>query len=189
MYRALYGDTIEATVRCAACDTVLEFETTIAALFGADGGAGVQPGAFSIGSEGYQLTLRPLRWGDVAALPSSPVLAREQVLRRCILDAHRDGRAVDVAMLPSSVRDAISEALSSADPLAEVVIALECAGCGAENGVPFDIGTFLWEALERSVAQTLADVHVLASAYGWSEREILALPERRRRRYLEFVAQ
>jgi hypothetical protein len=32
------------------------------------------------------------------------------------------------------------------------------------------------------------DVHALASAYGWSEREILALSDTRRRLYLEMVS-
>jgi hypothetical protein len=34
----------------------------------------------------------------------------------------------------------------------------------------------------------LLEVHQLARAYGWSERETLALTPRRRRRYLELVS-
>ena len=35
----------------------------------------------------------------------------------------------------------------------------------------------------------LTDTHRIASAYGWSEAEILALPRTRRRRYADLIAQ
>jgi hypothetical protein len=187
IFGALFGDALEATVRCGACDALLEFETTIGALFGADAARAAEPGPFCIRHAGYELTLAPLRVGDLIALPPSPGQAVESVLRRCVLDARRDAGAVDLATLPAGVRAAVSHALAHADPRADILVALAC-DCGVDNTVVFDIGTFLWEALDRCVVQTLADVHALASAYGWAERDILALPEQRRRRYLGFVA-
>ena len=188
IFRALYGELLEAAMRCAACDALLEFETTIGTLFGDVAGDAdvVEPGPFCIRCDGYELTLAPLCAGDLSGLPRSPSQALECALRRCIISARHNDRAVDVAALPAGVRAAASTALHAADPRGETLIALLCE-CGAENSVVFDMGTFLFEALDRSAAQALADVHVLASAYGWSERDILALPEHRRRRYLEFI--
>jgi len=37
------------------------------------------------------------------------------------------------------------------------------------------------------VRRLLVEVHALASAYGWSEQEILSLSDARRRLYLEMV--
>jgi hypothetical protein len=50
------------------------------------------------------------------------------------------------------------------------------------------VAAFVWEEIEACAARLLDDVHVLARAYGWSERAILALPEMRRAAYLERVA-
>ena len=41
--------------------------------------------------------------------------------------------------------------------------------------------------LEAQAKRLLRSVHVLASAYGWSESEILALSEARRDAYVELV--
>jgi hypothetical protein len=186
IFRTLYGELLEATIRCSACDALLEFETTIGALFDASADDVREPGPFCIRHDGYELTLAPLCAGNLARLPRSPAQAVESVLRRCIIAARRGDRAVDVGGLPAAVRAAVSAALRAADPRGETLIALACE-CGAENSVVFEMGTFLFDALDRSAAQSLADVHVLASAYGWTERDIFALPERRRRRYLELL--
>ncbi len=187
IYAALYGEGVDATVRCTGCDALLEFETTIAALFADVPDEWVQPGSFCLRHDGYAVTLRPVRVGDVLALPATPAAAVETVLRRCVIGAQRDAVPVAPEALPAGVRDAVSTALNAADPNGDILVSLSCGECGTALSVPFDIGTFLWEALERSALQTLTDVHILAAAYGWSERDILAMPENRRRRYLEFV--
>jgi hypothetical protein len=188
VFRALYGDRVEAIVRCAACDEMLDFELSLNALY-LDSDAEVrEPGTFCLRVEDYELTLRPLESGDLSSLPRSPARALECILRRCVLSVRRAGVDVDVALLPEPVRDAVSEALRQADPVSEVRLVLDCAGCGATDGVLFDIGAFLWEYLERSALQTMREVHELGSAYGWAERDILALSNHRRRVYLDLFA-
>ena len=51
----------------------------------------------------------------------------------------------------------------------------------------FDIATVLWTELAGLARSLIEEVDALASAYGWSEREILALSGRRRRAYLELA--
>jgi len=51
----------------------------------------------------------------------------------------------------------------------------------------FDILTYLWSEIEDWAQRLLLEVHTLALAYGWSERDILAMSPRRRRLYLEMV--
>jgi hypothetical protein len=50
-----------------------------------------------------------------------------------------------------------------------------------------DLPAFLWTEIEAQVRRLLLDIHTLAVAYGWSEREILSLSDARRRLYLEMV--
>jgi hypothetical protein len=186
IYRAIYGDRVEATVCCSTCDGQLEFETTIGALFG-DAGRMYDIGAFCIRFTEYELTLQPLRVADIMSLPRLPNEAFDAVMRRCVLDVRSGERISDPAALPANVRDCVSDALRAADPGSEILISLGCTDCGAPNQIVFDIGAFLWEALDRSATAALTEVHVLAGAYGWSEREILGLPEKRRRRYLDLI--
>ncbi len=53
--------------------------------------------------------------------------------------------------------------------------------------VAFDIVSFLWNELNAWAIRTLREVHILASAYGWSETDILAMSPWRRQFYLEVL--
>jgi hypothetical protein len=93
--------------------------------------------------------------------------------------------------IPSGVAAALESemtaTIAAADPLAEIVLELECPDCGAAWSAPFDIVRFLWSEVEAWVMRILDEVHVLASRYGWSEAEILALSPQRRQHYRELI--
>jgi len=61
---------------------------------------------------------------------------------------------------------------------------LTCAECAGKWTLTFDPASFLWEELNAQALTLLDEVHRLALHYGWSERDILALSEQRRRAYL-----
>ena len=73
------------------------------------------------------------------------------------------------------------------DPLAETLVNLRCAECGHQWEEELDIAAWLWVEIEARARRLLFDVHTLATAYGWSEHEILSLSEPRRTLYLEMV--
>lgn len=102
--------------------------------------------------------------------------ARDQLLARCI--------DRDPASLPQHVVDAILQTMAETDPQADVSLELTCPACEQVWREPFDIVTFLWTELASWARHLLADVHELASAYGWSESEILHLSPARRNVYL-----
>ena len=77
--------------------------------------------------------------------------------------------------------------LELADPQAHIEMAMRCPECALDWTAPFDVVSFLWQELDTWAARTLREVHVLASAYGWSEHDILEISPMRRRRYLELV--
>jgi hypothetical protein len=45
----------------------------------------------------------------------------------------------------------------------------------------------VWREFAALARRLEDEVHVLASAYGWTESEILALPDSRRRRYVDRI--
>lgn len=191
IYGALFGSVVEATVRCCACEETLEFETTIGALFGASDAIGdiaSESGVMRIAHEGYDVTCRPLQLRDLLAMPTAPARARTHLIGCAVVEARREGQVILTEVLPPSLCAAIGDAIRLRDPHGETTIAIVCAACGSPNDLPFDMSTFLWEALERHVSRIFADVHTLARAYAWSEDAILALPDARRRRYLTLLA-
>jgi hypothetical protein len=68
-------------------------------------------------------------------------------------------------------------------------MSLRCPACTRNWTESFDIESFFWVELQAWAARILREIHQLASAYGWSEREILALPSFRRTTYLNLIAE
>jgi len=68
-----------------------------------------------------------------------------------------------------------------------VQLSLTCPACSQSSSAAFDIASFLWTEVEAWARRTLRDVHVLATAYGWREADLLALSPTRRRLYLDMI--
>jgi hypothetical protein len=81
----------------------------------------------------------------------------------------------------------VGTALATADPLAEMRVALNCPACDHAWDDCIDVASFIWAELDAHARRLLWEVHALASAYGWSESETLSLSAARRAKYLEMV--
>ena len=93
----------------------------------------------------------------------------------------------DVREWPAELRDRVIERMSELDPQAELMLTLTCPVCNEASSVPFDLIAYLRDELLDRVGRLEREVHVLASAYGWSEEEIVGMAPGRRRRYLTMV--
>ena len=80
-------------------------------------------------------------------------------------------------------------ALAQADPLVAFSVTSGCPACGAEAEVEIDLEALALQRLATQQRRLLRDVHVLASRYGWSEAEVMALTPTRRARYVELIAE
>jgi hypothetical protein len=136
---------------------------------------------------GYDLQFRSPNNEDLAvALDCNDIdEAQQLLLSRCLLWAEHAGAPVGCDGLPDEVVDAVSEQMAAADPLADIQLAVACPLCRHRWHAAFDVVSFLWFEIESLAARLLRDVHTLASAYGWHERDILALSPLRRQFYLE----
>ena len=114
--------------------------------------------------------------------------ARHALLRRLVLRVVRDGQPLGPEALPEDVIAGLAAEMDRLDPNADIRLAFTCPHCAAGFEAGFDIGSYFWEELDAWVARTLADVHRLASAYGWSERDILEMSVWRRQAYLRLLA-
>jgi hypothetical protein len=77
--------------------------------------------------------------------------------------------------------------MEALDPQAEALLDTTCPFCGASVTAALDATAFLSEEVARRGRYVLAEVHVLASTYGWSERDLLAMTAERRRTYLQLI--
>jgi len=79
---------------------------------------------------------------------------------------------------------AIERALVNADPLRTLEIETACPECGSDLTLPLDLEAACLVRLAGLRPRLLDEVHLLASAYHWSESEIMAVPAARRAAYL-----
>ncbi|GHH78866.1 hypothetical protein GCM10018793_30440 [Streptomyces sulfonofaciens] len=199
--RALFGERMQVRLECTACGAAMEFELAadrFAERFGGDAAARGSGGPLRVSVDGWEVVFRPPRVADVTAAAgaahgaASGDAARRALLLRCLDSVLRDGAPLDaetaVDLLPASVQRALAEAAERADPGADVTFGIGCPECGEVTRAELDIASYLWTELDAWARDLLLDVHLLASSYGWSEPEILALSPLRRRYYLELCA-
>ena len=176
--RARFGERLAGFVDCDACGERMELEL--------DAGALPPPsaGVASIEVAGQRFA-RPTSRHLAALIGSTdPEHAARALLRACAQAPER--LPEDPAQL-TQLLDAVEAAMDDADPWAHLSLAVACPACGHDGVVALDIAGLLWEELAVVAQGLLDDVDALARAYGWSERDILALSEPRRAAYLARV--
>ncbi|MEU5539700.1 hypothetical protein [Streptomyces sp. NPDC020362] len=183
--RALFGERMQVRLECRACGADMEFELDAAQFARSPGGPAET--AVRLTQDGWDITFRLPAAADLtaAARAADP---RAALLARCLVSAVHDGTPRAADALPGPVQRRIAEAVEAADPGADVTLAIGCPECGTATRAELDIASYLWTELDAWARDLLLDVHLLATAYGWSEPEILALSPLRRRYYLELCA-
>ena len=119
---------------------------------------------------------------DDAAPADDDALARAgaALARACVADL----RDPDDGPQPRQ----IEASLEPAFPVLNVAIGFTCSVCGTAFSRRFDAPSYLWTDIERLAQALIDDVHRLACAYGWTERDILSMGRRRRAAYLARLA-
>lgn len=179
----LFGSEIEALAACPACaaQTTLHFQTAdIRAPFA------VELPALLAEDDGHDFVLH-LRPVSTALLRQLRDGRRERLILDCVVEAQRDGISIEAGDLPQSMLERCAELLGEADPQADIRLALSCLECGQHWQAGFDPVSFVWQELDHWAERMLREIHLLASAYGWTEQTILSLSASRRRRYIEMV--
>jgi hypothetical protein len=176
---AWFGKRIRAHVDCEHCRGRLELSVSVDDLLRT-----AAPVARDVEAAGVRCRLPCLR--DLAAVAGERDAARaaRQLLERCLLDA--DSGAAS-ALSEIAFRE-VEDALEAADPNADLAFDLCCEACGRTGMAQLDAGAVLWDEIDARARALLGEVHLLAAAYGWTEREILALGAERRASYLSMVA-
>jgi hypothetical protein len=166
MRELTFGAEFTGLADCPACNQKIELTFNASDIRPA--AETETPAELTLHVDGRNLRVRLPTSADLLAVNS-----REQLLDRCVLNG-RDH-------LPDQVVSSVIELMARVDPMADLQLALSCSSCGCKWEAPFDIVAFFWREINAAARGLLREVHTLASAYGWTESEILALSPARRR--------
>ncbi|KUO19541.1 T4 family baseplate hub assembly chaperone [Streptomyces dysideae] len=183
--RALFGERMQVRMECSACGADMEFDLDAGEFARSLGGT--SRSVVRVEQDGWAVEFRLPGVADLTAAARA-VDPRMALLTRCLVSAVRDGADVGAGDLPVPVQRRIAEAVEAADPGADLTLNVSCPECGQGTRAELDIASYLWTELDAWARDVLLDVHLLATAYGWTEPEILALSPLRRRYYLELCA-
>ena len=175
---AWFGDRIHAHVDCEHCGERLGLTVAVHDLLRPREESG--PGEVIAGG----MRCRPPSLRDLAAIERErdPECAANRLLTHCLLE-ESDGIALDETALRE-----VEDAIEATDPNADFAFEVRCEACGHSGTAQLDPGELLWDEVSAHARVLLGEVHQLACAYGWSERDILALSPERRASYLSMVA-
>jgi len=197
LHRLTRGERLDLVAACPRCGERLELELRVADLLlptaiACEAEPRIElPGA----SDAVAVRVRLPTGEDQeraarrAAADAETAAARD-LLRACVLEV-AGADAVDARPASALTRDleeALAERLGELDPQAEIRLAASCPHCRADIELGFDAGELVHTEIDGAYERLFREVHSLALHYHWSEREILAMTARRRRRYLELLA-
>ncbi len=182
----LFGDELHSVVPCPRCSGRVEIRFSVGDISLAP----VEPSqsAILLEAEGRRWRLRQPCSADLVAVErlSANHSRRQALLQRCLAPIGELEQGSTVLPPDAELQTAI-ENLEEADPQANIQLAVDCPECGHNWSSRFDIVSFLWAEIDAWARRLLAEIHVLASAYGWSEGDILGISAWRRQIYLEMA--
>jgi hypothetical protein len=183
-----FGDLCVCTDACQHCSSVVEFEFSIASLLHQVNDQ--RRTRFSFEKDAFCINVRLPTTGDIEHVLNN-CLEKDQLetalFRQCILSSTEHGKTISPDELPEEISQSVLTAMGEAQDLADIQFQLTCNQCDYQWSAPFDIARFFWEEIDRHVRRLLHEVHRIASAYGWSDQQILSLSPQRRTFYLECI--
>jgi hypothetical protein len=166
LYLSVYDENAACRMQCCACDEPSEFAI----------------GLLDIAQE-QDAAVPPLAVGDLHwTLPNG---ARVRAPRLADLAS---GETLLERIVEGTVDAAEVEAwLDTAAPLMAFDIAAACPHCGETNDIRFDLAAFFAARLAGERPFLVRETHLIASRYGWSLTEIMALTRADRRAYATLI--
>jgi len=188
----LFGRQLSNTAVCPQCEQRLEWENSVSDLVAEPAQHGAAEHEHVLDTDGYHIRFRLPNSTDVAVVlndardhgGTETEKSQRQLLSRCVLALEHSAAECEPGQLPDAVIQSLAQRIETLDPQAEIRIRLDCPECSHSWDVLFDIAAYLCTEVNDWAEQMLWTVYRLASAYGWSERDILGLSPVRRQLYL-----
>jgi hypothetical protein len=191
--RLTLGERVSCLLSCPDCGEKIDLDLQIGELLLSPYPYRQQIHAADIADSdtSYRVMFRVPNGEDQEAVAGAAVqsdeAAVELVLRRCVeqVDSVDEKNLSDI---PSIVLRELPMKMAALDPQAELLLDLTCPECAASFVVPFDAGDYVCRELAMQETEFYREVHALSLHYHWSEDAVLGLSRRKRRIYLELLA-
>ncbi|KQW02327.1 hypothetical protein [Rhizobacter sp. Root1221] len=186
---ALFGPTWDCVADCPACAQVAEVRLDVAAMLTAAPGTdpAQTPAWHTIDESPATPRFRLPVLADLTSAAPADASSAARLLQAIVTAPALQSNDAALVDLPPHTRTAIEQELLRLDPLAAIDIVMDCPACGHRWRAAADIIGMLWADLSTLAQRLLGDVARLASVFGWSEQQILALSPVRRQHYLDMV--
>jgi hypothetical protein len=177
LHSMTFGRRVEAFAVCAECGQQLEF-----AMDADDMARALRAPEPETWLEGdHEMGMRPADSRDLAV---SMEAASEEDARGLLLVRTL---GIEDANLVRSERTDWIDRFDRLNASAEIRCVLPCAHCGSRAALDFDVAGFVWREIQVAARRLMAEIHRLASAYGWSEKAVVRMSAARRAAYLEML--
>lgn len=172
VYRQEIGEIATCRAACAQCAEPFEFELALSSLIAAQDAEAAAVGL--PGEDG--------RWEVADTRVRPPLLSDtahggpDSLLKSLCAPTPSDDRLPEVAAL-----------LERASPLLALDLDASCPHCETAQKLGFDLPRFLAAAIGNERPFLVRETHLIASRYGWSHAEIMALPRADRRAFATLI--
>jgi hypothetical protein len=180
-----FGQPLSGVSSCPACDADVDVDIDLAAVL-----ASLPPvetayaQEYVLGHGDYAVRYRLPTTADLLAASDADDPAA-RITARCVSSIQQHDTEIAIADAPAEVLADISEQMAAADPAADIRLRVSCPECDTTWSARLDIAAIFHTELTGAAWQLINEIDALASRYGWSEQQILALSPTRRRTYLE----
>jgi hypothetical protein len=178
LYVSIYGNKVESTVNCTACNQKFDLDFSLYELL-----RHYEPAADVSNNGQYQLEpgIRfrlPNGEDEIFINGFTQAEAERQLLERCLLEGNveTDNKKVQLKMAELA-------------PVLSMQMQVNCPECGNEQQVQFDMQSFFLTKLKQERPELMREIHCIASQYHWSQQEILNLPRNLRKQYAALIQQ
>lgn len=183
IYRHTYGDQVKGSIACRNCGEPFDMDFSLGSFVDHHHGQAPMPGPSRLpdGSflleGGLELRL-PTGADELAVMHLDDAAAGKALLARIIRKGELDEAAAEAMA---------EEALPELAPMLQAEMAAQCPECGHGAAVSFDVQSYLLQSLLNDRDRLQYEVHRIASAYGWSLKDILKLSRSARRDYTRLI--
>ncbi|WP_028022104.1 hypothetical protein [Enterovibrio calviensis] len=204
-YRTEFGEPISVVGACSECEAKTQLSFTVSEVLASSSDRlNINALDTEINTELYLPFYETFNAGMCSGRFRLPIVrdlfalsafdASVSTLAQCVLEpaSYRDvARSIELLEDSDSAWQGFYQALETrmldVEPLTIVSLNSACTECGAETEHQFDIAHQFWSMMTADVERQLWDVHLLASAYGWSSHDILSMSPARRRQHIAMV--
>jgi hypothetical protein len=183
VYARNFGRKVQSTVRCAHCGELFDLEFDIeqlARVLDPPAPASVE----ALADRTFRLPMGvrfrlPTGEDEVWLSEACGAEPERALLQRCLIEPREGASEREMA--------AVEEAMEEIAPVLDLDLDAQCPECRTKQPLHFNVQFYLLRAIQQGWKQTVREVHLLATAYGWSLQEILGLPRSQRRQFVELI--